>query len=293
MLPPAPPPITPLPVPPREIPRPNLPAPQRHEMTPAESPIFAFSGGGEAASPAAAIAAAVTPPSVSQPQEPASTSLTARLRPTVLSGNRASMLPHPDMLVTRGTMIPCTLQTAINTELPGYVKCVLPQDVRGTTGNVVLLDRGTTLVGEVQAGLMQGQDRVFVIWDRAETPDHAIVELDSPGTDQLGRSGIPGMVNNHFLQRYGSALLLTLVQGVVQSASALAANSNNGTNGFSLNSFQSNGNDIANTALQNSINIPPTLEVNQGENTSVFVARDLDFSDVYRLRVIPAYDGGR
>ena len=207
----------------------------------------------------------------------------------MLEGSRASLLPHPDMLITKGTIIPCTLQTAINTELPGYVKCVLPQDIRGTTGDVVLLDRGTTVVGEIQNGLMQGQDRVFVLWDRAETPDHAIIELDSPGTDQLGVAGVPGAVNNHLLERFGSAILLSVIQGALQAGTALAGNSGTSSNnGFTVNSFQQSGSNISDTALQNSINIPPTLEVNEGDNVSIFVAKDLDFSDIYKLRVTSA-----
>ena len=38
-------------------------------------------------------------------------------------------------------------------------------------------------------------------------------------------------------------------------------------------------------AVEQSINIPPTLNKHQGELVSIFVARDLDFSGVYRLRV--------
>ncbi len=213
------------------------------------------------------------------------TALGNRLKPTVLTGAKARLLPHPDMMVTEGTIIPCTLQTAIDSQLAGFVKCVLPQSVRSTTGNVVLLDRGTTVVGEIQAGLMQGQNRVFVLWDRAETPDHAVIQLASPGTDELGRSGLPGRVNNHFWERFGGAILLSVVQGSLNAGTALAANAGGATGGTFFNSFQSNGSSVADTALQASINIPPTLEKNQGDNIAIFVAHDLDFSDVYNLRV--------
>lgn len=257
--------------------------PQQHEMTPAESPIFAFAGGG---SPVAAAppspASLITAPGGSPGA--ADNALASRLKPTLLTGSKARLLPHPDMLITQGTIIPCTLQTAIDTQLAGFVKCVLPNAVRSTTGNVTLLDRGTTVVGEIQNGLMRGQNRVFVLWDRAETPDHAVIELASPGTDELGRSGLPGTVNNHFWERFGSAILLSVVQGGLQAGTALASNSGGGS-GTYFNSFQSNGSNVADTALQASINIPPTLEKNQGDNIAIFVAKDLDFSDVYNLRV--------
>ena len=269
----------------------SLPTP-RHEMTPAESPIFAFSGGSEGAGTgpvARALGAEHVPPQAPAPAPPAvDNALSGRLKPTVLAGAKATLLPHPDMLLTEGTIIPCTLQTAINSELPGYVKCLLPDDVRSTTGNVVLLDRGTIVVGEVRDGLTQGQDRLFVLWDRAETPDHAIIQLGSPVTDELGRAGVTGTVNNHFWERFGGAILLSVVQGSLQAGTALAGNSGGGS-GTYFNSFQSNGSEVSNTALQATINIPPTLEKNQGDNVNIFVSRDLDFSDIYNLRVSAGY----
>ena len=260
-----------------------------HQETALNSPIMAFSGGNAAAAvvPAANHAAADTAAPAAPPGGPTPTHLSARLRPTVLDATKARLLPHPDFMITEGTIIPCTLQTAINSELAGYVKCVIPQDIRGTTGNVVLLDKGTTVVGEIQSGLIRGQDRVFVLWDRAETPDHAVITLNSPGADQLGRAGLPGTVNSHFWQRFGSAIMLSVIQGGLQAGAALAANSGQGgsSNSLFLNSFSNNGTELADTALQASINIPPTLEKNQGDNIAIFVARDLDFSDVYRLWV--------
>ncbi|MDE8347810.1 MAG: type IV secretion system protein VirB10, partial [Acidocella sp.] len=215
----------------------------------------------------------------------------ARLTPTPLEGEQAAVLANPNMTITEGTMIPCSLQTAINSELPGLVTCVVPIDIRGTTGNVVLLDRGTKIVGQIESGLLQGQNRVFVDWTRAETPDHVIITLDSPGTDELGRSGLPGAVDNHFWQRFGGALMLTLVQGGLDAATIEAAGNggNNSTQQQAALGFvyaaQSNGQSIANTALQNSINIPPTLTKNQGDTVGLIVAHDLDFSGVYKLEV--------
>jgi len=224
--------------------------------------------------------------------------LAARLKPTVLDGEKASVMQNPDMVITEGTVIPCTLQTAINTELPGLVTCVVPMDIRGATGDVVLLDAGTKIVGQIQSGLLQGQNRVFVDWTRAETPDHVIVTLDSPGTDELGRGGLPGAVNNHFWDRFSGALMLTLVQGGLDAATIEAAG--NGDNNSSTNqaalgfvyAAQSNGQSVANTALENTINIPPTLTKNQGDSVALIVAHDLDFADVYRLQVKNTDSGG-
>lgn len=274
------------------------------QASPAQAPIMSYSGGGSAGSPtpqqqntAAADAAPGGPAGAalgsaaaalaSQDKSP----LAEKLQPTVLDGEQAAVLPNPDTTITEGTPIPCILQSAINSELPGLVTCIVPQDIRGTTGNVVLLDRGTKIVGQIESGLMQGQNRVFVDWTRAETPDHVIITLDSPGTDDLGESGLPGAVDNHFWQRFGGALMLTVVEGALNAATVEAAGQGASTStsqeaavGF-VNSGQQNTQTIANTALQNSINIAPTLTKNQGDTVALIVAHDLDFSSVYKLQI--------
>ncbi|MUT27086.1 MULTISPECIES: type IV secretion system protein VirB10 [Mesorhizobium] len=211
--------------------------------------------------------------------------LSGRLKPDIQEPSRATLLPHPDLVITQGAIIPCILQTAVDTNLPGYVKCVLPKDVRGTTNNVVLLDRGTTVIGEIQRGLEQGDARVFVLWTRIETPDHALVSIASPGADELGRAGMPGTVDNHFRQRFGGAVLMSVIQGAFQAAGQYAASS---AGGSGINSFQTNGGQAVETTLGATVNIPPTLKKNQGDAVSIFVARDLDFSDVYDLRATAA-----
>ncbi len=271
-----------------------------NQQSPATAPIMAFSGAETVAAPAPQPSS--QPVSASAPDEGAgngslaglgqdNSPLAMRLKPTVLDGEKASVIQNPDMVITEGTVIPCTMQTAINSELPGLVTCVVPIDIRGSTGNVVLLDAGTKIVGQLQNGLLQGQNRVFVDWTRAETPDHVIVTLDSPGTDELGRGGLPGAVDNHFWERFGGALMLTLVQGGLDAATIEAAGNgnNNSTSNEAALGFvyaaQSNGQSVANTALQNTINIPPTLTKNQGDTVALIVAHDLDFSDVYRLQI--------
>jgi type IV secretion system protein VirB10 len=269
--------------------------PDSTQQSPAAAPILEFSGSGvQAALPVPASPGSSGDPAGGTSSETTLTGadnspLADRLKSTVLTGEKAAILQNPDMVITEGTLIPCVLQTAIDSQLPGLVDCIVPIDIRGSTGSVVLLDRGTKIVGQLQSGPMQGQNRVFVDWTRAETPDHVIVELDSPGADQLGRSGLPGAVDNHFMQRFGGALMLTFVQGALQAGTAIAGNSGGSgssatTLGF-VDAAQSNGQSVANTALENSINIPPTLTKNQGDTVTLFVAHDLDFSGVYQLQV--------
>ena len=78
--------------------------------------------------------------------------LPSRLSPTRLTGVSATVLRHQPYLLTMGTLISCVLQTAMDSTLPGFVTCVIPQDVLGKTG-LTLLDRGTKVVGEFKGGV--------------------------------------------------------------------------------------------------------------------------------------------
>jgi type IV secretion system protein VirB10 len=212
-----------------------------------------------------------------------------KLQPTPLEGVRASRLPNRNLLVAQGTPIPCVLETAMSSDVPGFVSCVVLRDVMSDSGNVVLMEKGTQIVGEYRANVRRGSQRLFVLWTRAKTPTGVIVALASPGTDALGRAGFNGEIDTHFWQRFGGALLLS----IVGDAAAIGRQQLQ-SNDIQIVNAPGAMNTGAAVAVQNSIDIPPTLNKNQGELVNVFVARDLDFSSVYRLRRVatpaPAFD---
>src|SRR5690606_4525470 len=86
----------------------------------------------------------------------------------------------PRTTVTQGTMIPAVLETAINTDVPGYVRAVVSQDVRSFDGTRILVPRSSRLIGQYQSGLQAGQKRAYVIWTRLIRPDGISVALASP-----------------------------------------------------------------------------------------------------------------
>ncbi len=179
---------------------------------------------------------------------------------------KAARMFDPQTTVTQGTLIPAVLETAINTDVPGFVRAVVSQDVRSYDGTRVLLPRSSRLVGQYQSGLQAGQRRAYVIWTRAIRPDGITVDLASPGTDYAGMAGLPGEVNSHFFKRFGSAMLLSVIGGLTTIASG----------GASV--ILGGGQSAASTALQQDGQIGPTVRVRQGEPIRVFTARDLDFS---------------
>ncbi len=116
--------------------------------------------------------------------------------------------------MTQGTLIPAVLETAIDTDVPGYVRAVVSQDVRSFDGSRVLVPRSSRLIGQYQSGLQAGQKRAYVIWTRLIRPDGVSVNLASPAIGFDGRPGLAGKVNSHFFKRFGSAMLLSVVGGL-------------------------------------------------------------------------------
>ena len=207
------------------------------------------------------------------PRDP--TNLDRLRRASVIGQAQARPLPDRNFLVTAGTFIPCVLQTAMDSSQPGFVTCIIPRAVYSDNGRVVLMEKGTKVFGEYQGGLNRGQYRLFVLWNRAVTPRGIAIDVASPATDALGRSGLDGRVNNFFWQRFGTALLFSLVEDAATIGSEAV-----GSNGANTTRVPS---DAASTILQQNADIKPVLRKNQGEDVGITVAQDFDFSSVYGL----------
>ncbi|GAA4745940.1 type IV secretion system protein VirB10 [Sphingomonas daechungensis] len=181
---------------------------------------------------------------------------------------KATRMKNPGQTVSQGTLIPAVLETAINSDLPGYVRAVVSSDVRSFDGSRVLVPRSSRLIGQYKSGVANGQTRAYVMWTRVIRPDGVSVALGSPAVDAAGQTGLTGTVDTHFMKRFGSALLLSIV----------GAASTVGTGGSAL--LVSGGQSAASVAAQQNGTIPPTIKVRQGQPIRVFTAKDLDFSTV-------------
>ena len=216
-----------------------------------------------------------------------------------------------DALVAQGTMIRGELLTAIQSDLPGNVSAITREDVWSFDGRRVLIPAGSTLIGDYRSGMTRGQTRIFIVWTRLLRPDGVSVQLGSIGTDDLGRAGQAGFVDQHYVERFGASILLSVVGGASQFIATLGQQSQLNNNQQSSQSYtdpvtgitttintQPNQNllnarqigaqqisqsltKLSEEALKDSINIPPTIHVDQGTRIVVFVKKDLDFSLFY------------
>lgn len=187
---------------------------------------------------------------------------------------RAQRMTGLDRLVPQGAIIGAVMETALNSDLPGYARAVTQRDVYSFDGSAVLIPAGSRLIGQYKSGIAQGGSRVFVLWTRLIRADGVSIELASPAVDDLGRGGLGGKVNRHFFQRFGGAILTSVLSGGISAAAAALSGGSTIIVG-SAGQAQS----LAGQAVQNN-DIPPTITTRQGAAVRVFVARDLDFSEV-------------
>jgi type IV secretion system protein VirB10 len=266
----------PVPVPPGAAPMPVQPAPMTTTanapgtmlapgMNPAPAPVLVYDGGGSPSSLAVG-------PNASRDLDGGPTLLGgANPGRGVIGDNgsvRSTRLAEPASTVVQGTLIPAVLETAIDTDVPGYVRAVVSQDVRSFDGSRVLIPRSSRLIGEYKGVTQAGQRRAYLMWTRLMRPDGVSIALASPAADFAGQAGVGGQVNSHFFSRFGSAILLSILGG----AGSLVT-------GGAGTVVVSGGQSAASVAAQRDGSRPPTIKVRQGEPIRVFTARDLIFSD--------------
>jgi len=196
----------------------------------------------------------------------------------------AQSLPHPDTLMQRGTYIRCVLETRIVSDIPGFSTCLVSEPVYSFNGHTLLLPKGSKLLGSYSGG--PTGDREAVIWDRIITPTGIDVNMSSPGIDNLGGAGVPGYYDAHWGKRIGSALLISLLSDAFKYEAAEHGPRNTTiSNGlvtqtpFESNTAQTIQN-LANQAVREAANRPPTVTINQGTVIYVYVTKDVDFSGV-------------
>jgi type IV secretion system protein VirB10 len=197
----------------------------------------------------------------------------------------AQPLLHPDTLLLRGTFIRCVLETRIVSDIPGFTSCSVTGSVYSFDGRRLLLPKGSKVFGSYDAGPVG--ERIAVVWDRIVTPNGIDVNMSSPGVDNLGGSGLPGYLDSHWPSRISSAVLISLMSDAfLYEGEKHGPQANSiGAGGVIVQSpYQSNTaqtlQNLANQAVRQSANRAPTLTINQGSVITIYVAKDVDFSNV-------------
>lgn len=207
----------------------------------------------------------------------------SNLSGTGFGPSKAVLAPARKYLLTHNTYTRCALYTEIVTDQPGLIECRLTDPLYSADGSTVIANAGDKLTGEQKIELKPGQVRIFSSWTELETQSGARARIDSLGAGPMGASGTEGWIDNHYRERFGGAVMLSVLQDSLKAVANTTQKSGS-SSGYTVNNSEQNVENMASKALENSINIPPTGHLSPGTVLTVIVARDIDFSSVFENR---------
>lgn len=186
----------------------------------------------------------------------------------------------------RGSVIPATLITGINSDLPGRITAQVSQNVYDSaTGHRLLVPQGTKLFGRYDAEVSFGQSRVLVVWTDIIFPNGSTLQIGGmAGTDAHGNSGFKDKVDNHYFKTFGSAILLAIIGTGIDMAvpqSSTRANQDSASDAARRNFAETFGR-LAERTISKNLDVQPTLEIRPGYKFNVLVDQDIVFPGAYR-----------
>ena len=193
--------------------------------------------------------------------------------------------PASPYMIMSGSVIPATLITGINSDLPGQIQAIVSQNIYDSkTGNNILIPQGSKLIGVYDSQVAYGQSRVLIVWSRVIFPNDQYIDLEGmPGADLSGFAGLNDQVNNHYFRIFGSALLMSLFSAGMQLSQPQSSNASGTPNNQQIVAAamgQELG-QVSTQMIQQNLNIQPTLNIRPGDNFNVLVTRDIPFSGPY------------
>ena len=196
--------------------------------------------------------------------------------------------PRSPFELRAGFVVPATLISGINSDLPGQIMAQVAQNVYDTpTGKHLLIPLGSRLVGSYASEVKYGQARVLVAWQRIVFPDGKAMDIGAmPGADSAGYAGFTDQVNNHYLRLFGSAFLMSgVTAGITYSQRQNQTQSVYGAPSASSALSEALGQQLGQVTAQliaKNLSIAPTLEIRPGYRFNVVVTKDMTFSKPYR-----------
>jgi type IV secretion system protein VirB10 len=181
-------------------------------------------------------------------------------------------------------LIPCALETAMDSTVAGFFMCHTT-DVVLSPDKIILMPAGTRFTGTYKNDIKQGQNRLFSFVGSGITPDGIPVPLDSQVADGMGRSGIPGEVDNHFWPRFGAAILIQATQSALQIAQSALSGGGGGNSYFNLNAGGGGASSVATEILRAQEDQKPTVTVQPGTLVSLVIDHPIDFSEALKVTV--------
>jgi type IV secretion system protein TrbI len=187
--------------------------------------------------------------------------------------------------IKAGWDIPATLESGVNTDLPGEVKAVVRENVYDTaTGQYLLIPQGSRLIGQYDNRVSYGQSRAIVVWSRLIFPDGSSVDLDGMvGHDASGAAGFHDQVDNHYVRLVSTALMLSAFTAGIEMSQPQTTSAS-GILSPSAEATQALGQQFGQLGIEvtrKNLNIQPTVKIRPGYRFNVRVNRDIAFAEPY------------
>ena len=175
--------------------------------------------------------------------------------------------------VMAGTIIPASLVTGLNSDLPGQVIAQVTENVYDTpTGQHLLLPQGTRLLGRYDSDIDDGQSRALVVWNRLIRPDGSSLVIENlPGVDLSGQAGLRGSVDRHT----GSLFKAAILSSVLSIGAELGTDDEDQIEEAIRRGGQDTFNQAGQRVVTRALSRQPTLRVRPGWRLGVIVNRDL------------------
>lgn len=202
--------------------------------------------------------------------------------------NSKLMLAKSPYEVKAGSIIPSTMISGLNSDLPGQLVAQVRDNVYDSaTRQYLLIPQGAKLIGLYDSNVAYGQERVLVIWNRLIYPNGNSINLKGmPGTDLEGYAGFHDIVDNKYWKLFGTSFIMGVITGAMQY-SQNNTNANVQTGGLGITNTNptigqtmagSLGQQLGQTGLsitQKNLNVQPTLIIRPGYPFNVMITADM------------------
>jgi type IV secretion system protein TrbI len=185
----------------------------------------------------------------------------------------------------RGSVIPATMITGLNSDLPGRISAQVSQNVYDSaTGYRLLVPQGAKLFGRYDSKVSFGQERVLVVWTDLIFPNGSTLQIGGmSGTDAEGYGGFTDKVDRHLWRTFGSAALVAIIgTGIDMSMpeSSTLATQDTASDAARRNFAESFGR-VAEQTISKNLNMQPTIRIRPGYKFNVLVDQDIIFPNAY------------
>ncbi|WP_158513065.1 TrbI/VirB10 family protein [Francisella sp. TX07-6608] len=197
--------------------------------------------------------------------------------------NTASMNTYPYSL-TVGSIIPATLITGINSDLPGQIIAQVSRNIYDSkTGKYLLIPQGTKLIGIYSSQITYGQSRVLMAWNRLEFPNGYRYNLEGmQGADLSGYAGIADQVDHHYFRIFSSALLFSVFGAISQITQPKQYNGVQTPESIVYSAIGQQMTQVSSNQIEKNMDIQPTIKIRPGNNFNILVSRTMVFDNSYK-----------